>query len=138
MTRKHIERSVMESVFITVVQRSVMERSDSKTMIDQMFQVQTEKISGIHGPVWKYEWEDDLGLHQYFAEEDSGDCSVPCTEPGLIQNFRCEFKENPRIYSLQDGQFQQVVNYNCENRGNCRVYSWHDGLGFHQHTLCLE
>jgi hypothetical protein len=73
----------------------MMERSDQKTSIDQMFQMNTEKISGLHGSVWKYEWEDDLGLHQYFTDGE--------TDPGIPIKWKvvCTSRTG-RIYSWED------------------------------------
>lgn len=62
-----------------------------------------EKISGLNGPVFKYEWEDDFGTHQYYAEAEGRD------EPGTPYNFE------------------------VKNADYGRAYSWNDKLGLHQY-----
>jgi hypothetical protein len=68
-----------------------------------------EKLSGLYGPVFKYEWEDDYGIHQYFAEAEGSNEPGSSNEPGTPYNFK------------------------MTNADYGREYTWKDKLGFHQY-----
>lgn len=78
-----------------------------------IMQITTELISGLYGPVWKYEWEDDLGVHQYYAE-----CE-PNLSPGPQTGFQIFYHQN-----------------NCGHITS-REYRWTDSIGYHNYCVNL-
>lgn len=62
-----------------------------------------------NGNQQEYQWDDDLGYHQYYCDE----INIP-TDSNTIQNYKCE--------EIKEGF----------------IYSWNDNLGFHQYYYTID